>query len=118
MLEGDSVPGMRSQFGCQALIASVLRFAVEGIKLIVGVLPAFTEKREPLAGRTEEMLIIVQPNGRGFKSEASDAVFGYVHLPAVTFDGHVGHFLKSRLAGGEQLEGSSFCLYECAHHQR
>src|SRR5580692_12168066 len=95
-----------SQFMSQACIAFVSSFTVEGIELIVRILPAFSKEREPLARRPKKMLIIIEPHGLRYVGESGDRKLGQVQFLPVAFDGRLRHSLQPGFAPGEQLDGS------------
>ena len=65
---------------CQAGVAVVLSFAVEGIELIVRILPAFSEECEPLARKPKKMLIVIKPHGLRLEGESGDRELGHVQF--------------------------------------
>jgi len=103
VFEGDRMGRMLRQFLCQPRKPCILRFQLQVLECLIGVLPTLPQPRKPFAGSGKEASIVIQPNGGGREVEASNREFSNMLLLAMAFDGRIGQPCESGFSGGKEF---------------
>src|SRR5579885_1430953 len=83
---------------------------VNRIQLIVCLFPAFAQDREPGAGRTEKMILVVKPDGLRLERQSGNCVVRDMDFLAVVFERQVGYTLEARFTRGQEADWLPICF--------
>lgn len=67
MFNRDRVRGMPRQIFGQVAIALIANFQIDGIELVVGLLPALTHQGEPFSREAKDIALVVKPDSLRFE---------------------------------------------------
>ena len=112
VLDGHGWPRVLGQIFRQARVAFVAHFDVDGIELIVCLLPAFAEQGEPCSGDCEKVLVVVEPDRLRLEGESVIAKSVTCIFWPWSSSGEVGQTLQPGFAGGKQVDRCSMCFLQ------
>ena len=107
----------RQVFG-HVCVACVDLFDIDGIELVVRLLPAFAQKGKPGSGDSEKVVLVIKPDRLGLVGESGDRVVGDVDLLAVVFQRDIGQALEPRFAGRKQMDRCTMGFFERRNEER
>src|SRR5437660_4863237 len=114
MFDRNRVGWMSRQIFGEAGIAFITYFQIDGVKLVVRLLPAFAHEGKPLSREAEDVAFVVEPDGLLLEGEPCDGEVGDVDFLAVIFDTEVGKALQSRLTCRQETQGCTVCFLQSA----
>jgi hypothetical protein len=90
---------LRQVFG-QVGVVCVDLFDIDGIELVVRLLPAFPHEGKPGSGDSKKTVVVIEPHRLGLVGESGDREVSDVDFLAVIFQGDIGQALQPRLTAG------------------